>query len=153
MSNAVAIGDYAANTGTTGSDVDLVIPFGLMIPQDGAFRAVTGVKFVEFTDGLTNTFLIGEKHVPTSTWGNYPNDCGLYDGHHPACSQRAAGPNFPLAVSDSDTSWKFGSAHPGICQFAFADGTVRPVSTAISPYVLVCWRRGRRSIGVAGLSA
>jgi prepilin-type processing-associated H-X9-DG protein len=85
---------------------------------------------------LTNTFLIGEKHVPPSTWGSYPNDCGLYDGHHPACSQRAAGPDYPLAVSDDDTGWKFGSPHPGVCQFAFADGTVRPIATSISPYVL-----------------
>src|SRR5262245_43042379 len=129
VTSAVAVGDYAACTGTTGADSDLLIPFGPVIPQNGSFRAVSGVKFAEFTDGLTNTFLFGEKHAPTSTYGKFPNDCGVYDGHHPACSQRAGGPDFPLAVSDTDTSWKFGSAHPGICQFAFADGTVRPIST------------------------
>src|SRR6478736_4528226 len=99
----VAVGDYAASTGTTGADCDLVIPFGATVPQDGAFRGVTGVKFAEFTDGLTNTILLGEKHLPPSTWGKFPNDCGLYDGHHPACSQRAAGPNFPLGAGDVDT--------------------------------------------------
>lgn len=135
MPTAVAVGDYAASTGTTGSDVELVISQTQTIPHNGAFRAVGGVKFAEFTDGLTNTIMLGEKHAPPSTYGTFPNDCGLYDGHHPACSQRAGGPNFPLAVSDSDTGWKFGSAHPGIVQFAFADGTVRPISTSISPYV------------------
>lgn len=135
VKTAVAVGDYAASTGTTGSDVDLVIPHGPTIPHNGAFRAVDGLKFVEFNDGLTNTLLLGEKNVPRSTWGFPPNDCGIYDGHHPVCSQRAAGPNFPLAGSDLDTGWKFGSPHPGICQFAFADGAVRPVANSINPYV------------------
>jgi len=133
---AVAVGDYAACTGTTGLDTDLLIPFGPTIRQNGAFKAVDPIRFVDFTDGMTNTILIGEKHVPPPTYGLHPIDCGLYDGHHPACSQRAAGPNFPLAINDLDTGWKFGSPHPNICQFLFCDGTVRPISTSIDPFIL-----------------
>jgi Protein of unknown function (DUF1559) len=29
-----------------------------------------------------------------------------------------------------DPQWKFGSYHPGICQFVFADGSVHALSTA-----------------------
>jgi len=136
VSTAVAVGDYAVCTGTTGADVDLLIPFGPTIPQNGAFKAVTAIRFGDFSDGMTNTLLIGEKHVPPATSGKYPNDCGIFDGHHPACSQRAAGPDFPLAVNDFDLNWRFGSPHPGICQFLFCDGTVRPISTSIDPYIL-----------------
>jgi prepilin-type N-terminal cleavage/methylation domain-containing protein len=136
-----AAGDYAACTGTTGYDVDVVIPTGLIaitIPQDGAFRAVQGIPFAQITDGLTNTLLVGEKHVPPSALGKEPLDGLLYDGHLPQSSQRAAGPDFPLAYSDSgsDMGWKFGGPHPGICQFAFCDGTVRPLAVTIDPYVL-----------------
>ncbi len=94
-------------------------------------------------DGLSNTLLVGEKHVdvfldvyarPDGTV--VPLDCGLFDGHNIVCNTRGAGPLFPLSSSLYDTAWKFGSWHPGICQFVFCDGTVRPLSNSIDPYVL-----------------
>lgn len=132
----VALGDYAANTGTTGVDVDLTSPLGVINTQNGAFRAAKGVRIGEITDGTGATLMIGEKHVPPILQAKYPWDWSLYDGHNPASSQRAAGPQFPIAASDSDLGWKFGSAHPGICQFVFCDGTVRALSNSIDPYVL-----------------
>jgi hypothetical protein len=114
------------------------------MPPDGAFRAVDGVRFAEITDGLTNTLLVGEKHLPLSAIGTdelgtgmqIPLDCGLYDGHNPGCYTRAAGPLFPLSNSNTDLTWNFGSSHPGVCLFVFCDGTVRPLSVWIDPYVL-----------------
>jgi hypothetical protein len=74
--------------------------------------------------------------VPRSTELQNPWDCGIFDGHNPVCVCRAAGPNFPLAMSADDPGWKFGSRHPGITQFVFADGRVQPLSNAINPIVL-----------------
>jgi prepilin-type processing-associated H-X9-DG protein len=55
---------------------------------------------------------------------------------------RAAGPDYPLARSPSEyrepahSSAVFGSYHPGICQFAFCDGSVRPLPVGIDAHVL-----------------
>jgi prepilin-type processing-associated H-X9-DG protein len=80
--------------------------------------------------------LVGEKHVPFGFEGASPWDCGIYDGHNPACNTRAAGPDFPIAVSRNDPGWKFGSHHPGQCPFVFGDGSVRFLVNSIDPYVL-----------------
>jgi prepilin-type N-terminal cleavage/methylation domain-containing protein len=131
-----ALGDYAACIGTTGFDYTVQFAFSPPVPSNGAFQAVTGVRFSEITDGLSNTFLVGEKHVPLGQFGNYPWDCSIFDGHNPVCSTRAAGPGFPLAVDLRDPGWKFGSYHPTLCQFAYCDGSVRAVINTIDPVIL-----------------
>jgi Protein of unknown function (DUF1559) len=115
---------------------------------NGAFQAVTGVRFADITDGLTNTLLIGEKHIPSAMLQLAPWDCGMYDGHNPSCNTRAAGPLFPLAAADDDLGWKFGSRHPGICQFVLGDGSVRPLYTSIDPVIfgLLAQRNDGQSI-------
>jgi prepilin-type N-terminal cleavage/methylation domain-containing protein/prepilin-type processing-associated H-X9-DG protein len=130
-----ALGDYAASIGTTGYDytIQTVYPSLQDLPSNGAFRAVDGVRFEEITDGLSNTLLVGEKHVPQAEEGAYPWDCSIYDGHNPVCNTRPAGPLFPLAVTRTDLNWKFGSHHAYLCQFVFCDGHVRPVFSSIDP--------------------
>jgi prepilin-type processing-associated H-X9-DG protein len=152
----VSAGDYAANTGTTGYDHTVKMPQGPEIVHNGVFRAETGLRFAEIMDGLSNTLLVGEKHVPLAAMGTAlpgpdgktPLDCGLYDGHNPSCNTRGGGPLFPLASSDNDFGWKFGSRHPGHCQFAFCDGTVRSVRNSIDPFVLglLCQRNDNQPI-------
>jgi prepilin-type N-terminal cleavage/methylation domain-containing protein len=128
-----ALGDYAANIGTTGSDEVLVLPNGTSISPNGPFEAIQGIRFNSIRDGLSNTILIGEKHIPFGQFGSWPWDCSTYDGHNPICNTRAGGPSFPLAIDLKDTGWKFGSYHPGICPFAFADGGVRTIPLTTSP--------------------
>ncbi len=107
------------------------------LQPNGPFEAVKGVPFARITDGLSNTLLIGEKHVPPFALSVPPLDCGMYDGHNPMCNTRGAGPLYPLAVATQvDADWKFGSAHPGLCQFVFCDGSVRALATTISPDTL-----------------
>jgi prepilin-type processing-associated H-X9-DG protein len=132
----MASGDYAACIGTMGIDSPLLVANGPPLEPDGAFVGVTGLRFADITDGLTQTLLVGEKNVPLDGFGQYPLDCGLYDGHNPVCSTRSAGPLFPLAVGRKDPGWKFGSYHPGQCQFVYCDGSVRALSTNIASLVL-----------------
>jgi type II secretory pathway pseudopilin PulG len=131
-----SVGDYAASIGSTGLDYNVSIPDGPSVGQNGAFRAVKGVRWADITDGLSNTLLVGEKHVRRGSEGAYPSDCGMYDGHNVPCSTRAAGTLFPLANRPQDTGWKFGSHHPGLTLFVFCDGSVHMLSNSIDPVTL-----------------
>ncbi|HEY8504727.1 MAG TPA: DUF1559 domain-containing protein [Gemmataceae bacterium] len=131
------LGDYAACIGSLGTDEPFSLSDGSRIQPDGAFRAVRGFRFAEIRDGLSNTLMVGEKQVPEDVFGEWPWDCSIYDGHNSACNTRGAGPNFPLATRPfTDYDWKFGSYHPGQCQFVFCDGSVRPLENDISPVTL-----------------
>ena len=102
----------------------------------GPFQLGAGVRFDDFGDGLSQTFLVGEKHIPMTKNGVGWWDCSSYDGGYYMCSSRAAGRLFPLATDPQDQGWKFGSRHMGIVQFVFADGHVRGIPVSINPYVL-----------------
>ena len=108
-----------------------------MGPTQGAFyrSGSIGVAFREITDGLSNTLMVGEKHVPLGRFGIGWHDSSLYNGNYPFPSVRGAGPDSPLerdmTAHEYGTSWRFGSYHPGICQFVFCDGSVRPLPVGI----------------------
>jgi prepilin-type N-terminal cleavage/methylation domain-containing protein/prepilin-type processing-associated H-X9-DG protein len=127
-----ALGDYAVVVDRTGSDTITESTPALT----AAFQREGGVRFADITDGLTNTLLVGEKHVPLDKFGVGWWDCSIYNGDYHQCSARAASRAFPLTTNPKDTGWKFGSGHTGVVQFCFADGHVRTVSAAIDPYTL-----------------
>jgi prepilin-type N-terminal cleavage/methylation domain-containing protein len=79
-------------------------------------------------DGLSNTLLVGEKHIPNEKYGESP-DNSVYNGDHGAAFKKA-GVGAPLAKGPKGKG-QFGSYHPGLCQFALCDGSVRGISVAI----------------------
>ena len=100
---------------------------------------------LSITDGTSNTILAGEKHVNPARWGQANGDGSVYNGWNGRNFARLAGPGFPLAQSDTDTAAynqleiadsRFGSNHPGICQFVFCDGGVRPIQVSVSEAIL-----------------
>jgi prepilin-type processing-associated H-X9-DG protein len=101
-----------------------------------SFQSGTGTRLIDFTDGLSQTLLIGEKHIPRGKMGFGWWDCSTYNGDFPRCSTRAAGPLFPLTTNIDDPGWKFGSTHTGVVQFCFADGHVQALPVTIDPYTL-----------------
>ena len=110
------------------------------------------VRLADVTDGASNTLLIGESHVPRDKNLTSPYNGPAYYGRHLTNFSRIGGPGVPLAHGPDDqrgTVYSFGSAHVGIVQFALADGSVRPVSTAVSTRLLghLTNRRDGRTVG------
>jgi hypothetical protein len=95
------------------------------------------------TDGLSKTFLMGEKHVPVGWLGSERgNDCSTYNPDRLQRFGRFAGPGSPLAHPIDGPGyyfgWEmlFGSWHPGVCQFVMVDGSVHAFSVSIDPQFL-----------------
>jgi prepilin-type N-terminal cleavage/methylation domain-containing protein len=106
--------------------------------------------FGSISDGLSNTLLIGEKHVRPTRLGLEYEDRAYYSGQSYVTAQRSAGctginPSTHLCSGGirvlapfptfSGANWStiFGSWHPGICQFVLCDGSVRALSVTIDP--------------------
>jgi type II secretory pathway pseudopilin PulG len=126
--------DYAVNMGSgiAGGSADR-----------GAFlfnESGRGLRFPEFSDGLSETLLFGDKQVQVGQFGKGWSDFTVYSGRKAATSGRHAGPAFPLALSPTEAvpgeTGPFGSAHNGVVQFAFGDGRVQAIRTSIPVDVL-----------------
>lgn len=91
------------------------------------------------SDGLSNTWLIGEKHVPQLEIAKFPFDSPAWDGDHLSASARVAGLGMRLGRGPNDTTasyFSFGSWHPVITHFARADGSVHSFRSSTDPFVL-----------------
>jgi prepilin-type N-terminal cleavage/methylation domain-containing protein/prepilin-type processing-associated H-X9-DG protein len=147
-----SLGDYAANGGQySGPIVDDPLCNGAMCQADS--RQVNADQLAEtksrtrlrdMTDGTSNTFLVGEKHVPRSKYGQSGyswGDGAIFNGDFPRNYNRLAGfPRFALGQGPDDLSgpWhcRFGSDHPGVCMFTFSDGHVAVLKSATPMEVL-----------------
>ena len=121
------------------------------------WRSLT--DFGSITDGTSNTFLAGEKHVRPDGFGYdtvtspvyfRSGDSSAYHNDRGPTVVRAAGPGYPLAPNQwylfppADPpldgnffkKYNFGSYHPGVCNFVFCDGSVRPISNTVSVDIL-----------------
>jgi len=148
-----ALGDYAGNhgdlsPGAIGAATDFYYGgngTGVLITSRA--RCVAGkptewidrIRVHNVTDGLSTTFLAGERHVPMTRLGMLPEDGSVYDGNAFHFASRLAGPGAHLARSVNDvsaSSYSFGSWHQNVCHFVMADGSVRGISDQISTTVL-----------------
>jgi prepilin-type N-terminal cleavage/methylation domain-containing protein len=122
---------------------DYAVCYGDSSWNDGAFAVNQnygiGVSFPGITDGLSNTFLMGEKHVRMGELGGLangqmnPNDFCVYAAKPAWSVGRIAGVKNPLALTIYDSyNIQFGSWHTGVVQFVFCDGSVHALSTSVS---------------------
>lgn len=90
------------------------------------------IKMAEVTDGTSHTYMIGEKFAVVGPW-DPGDDQGMYAGYDYDSFRWTT---YPLAPDQAEL-WinRFGSSHPTTCQFAFCDGSVRPISFDIDPKV------------------
>lgn len=121
---AMIIADHKTATNPAG---------GLLITY---WKSRTNIALI--TDGLSNTLLIGEKHVKQGSWGNTTGDGSIYNGDPGnQNSARVAGAGYLLARTPKDSyNLQFGGYHPGVCQFVFCDGTVRAIDVSIDGTLL-----------------
>lgn len=141
-----ALGDYASCAGD-GSGGELLAPEanGAMLvgkvveAKEGQIVRWQGrLTKEDLSRGLSNTMLLGEKHVPWQEFGRRAvGDGSLYNGDYPLSFARFAGPGHGLAQTITEpVRTNFGSYHPRLCQFLMADGSGRPVATDVSERVL-----------------
>lgn len=135
-----ALGDYAVCTGTDncdGTDCDGHVYNGAFRASMNQYGQMLGfIRFSDVTDGLSNTFFAGDKHVLMDCFGCGVLDCSLYNGDYWMCSSRSAGPNYPIAQTPRDPVIGFGGYHIGVCQFLFGDGSARALANGTDPNTL-----------------
>lgn len=165
-----AVGDYAANhgdpsPGAVGGPGDFFLGgngTGVIISSQA--RCIGGepvtwldrIALADVEDGASNTALAGELHVQPDLVNTQPFNGPLYNGEDLAAFARVGGPGVPLARGPDDafgTILGFGSWHPGVCHFAFADGSVHAVSTRLDTLTLgrLCHRADGRVVDPAAL--
>jgi hypothetical protein len=179
---AGSLTDYAANVGDfrgTNNNINgewfnvnsngVIILARSTAPAQGAATNATPVttftglvNMTGVSDGTSNTFLIGEKHVIQGAFGRlkagdgpafsgaWTSYCGRVAGLEDPLGQ---GPNDLLRSTSGDAFWarKFGSWHTGVCQFAFTDGSVRGIRNTIDTTTLR-WLAARADGNVVNLN-
>ena len=148
--------DYAANAG------DLVVgglgpetlaegdggtfDWGNAAEATGVFYPRSEVTIAGITDGTSNTYLVGEKRclLDGYDWGD---DQHAFLGHGNDTA-RYTSLDLPIVPDGRAAGHRqFGSAHPGGCHFAMADGAVRLMSYETDPEIHR--RTGTRAEGLA----
>ncbi len=148
-----AVGDYGGNHGdyTGGSYGDVYSYWrggngtGVIIssrPRCESFSPINWidkVRIKDIVDGVSNTALAGEMHIPLGRLAQYPENGPMYNGKDLPAFARIGGPGAPLARGGEDNSLPvigFGSWHPGVCPFVLADGSVQIIGNFVETNVL-----------------
>lgn len=142
-----ALTDYAACFGT---DNNYNQANGMFAPAISVMKKTGANKYCEsyegrlrladVTDGLSNTFLFGEKHIRPNSLRGKNEDRSVFSGERHT-QRRMAGispdgaeirPLMPFkAQTTALANSSFGSHHAGVCQFVFGDGHVQGISLTV----------------------
>jgi prepilin-type processing-associated H-X9-DG protein len=158
----VAKSDYAVNAGDDGYQAEAG-PSSLAAgddptypwPDNGRFTGISfqrsEVGFRQVSDGATYTYMLGEKYMSLegAAGGLDPgDDQSMFAGFNYDVGRWSLPGMPPTRDSNAPGFWRFGSAHPKTCQFAFCDGSVREISFWIDDEVSRGFanRRDRKSV-------
>lgn len=152
---AVARSDYAINAGSVRVFSSWEGPMslsqgdstGYAWPDTSAFNGISYLRSqvgsAAVRGGMTHTYMLGEKYLnPVHYYtGADPSDNeSMYNGF---CSDlhRYASAQFTPMLDRSNVPdfFRFGSAHPAGCGFAFCDGAVRTIGYDIDPQLHACY--------------
>jgi len=141
--------DYAANAGSlipgsygrASTATYIHAPDDLFPPEDfwnGIAFVRSEVRVAEISDGLSKTYMIGEKYLNADCYLTCPggvldegDDDGAFSGHD--ANQYRLTNQSPAYHPKQDTPglshfWAFGSAHPSVFNMAMCDGSVHTIS-------------------------
>jgi prepilin-type N-terminal cleavage/methylation domain-containing protein/prepilin-type processing-associated H-X9-DG protein len=113
--------------------------------QGGIFYPLSSVTMAQVSDGTSNVILCGEKYIDPNhyldgtshgdewcAYVGYDPENGRYGGYdgHSTITQTAVRQDTPGFWSD-----EWGSAHAGMLNMAFCDGSVHQISYGVSPTI------------------
>ena len=118
------------------------------VPNAVLVYSASVTRISRITDGTSNTILVGEKHKRrTTAEGTGGEDRSIFNGDTetgPGCREAGcqvdnrgvciSGSERPLVQFITDgvnASARFGSYHPGVCQFVMCDGSVKAIKSTI----------------------
>lgn len=127
------LGDYAVAASDNNVDYATATARGsLILGYFVGSRWESRTKFSSVTDGLSNTIFVGEKHVQLGKFGAVNGDKTIWNGDSVDVFSRAGGQGLGIVGTlTSTTNQRFGSYHPGLCNFLFGDGVVRSISVSL----------------------
>jgi prepilin-type N-terminal cleavage/methylation domain-containing protein len=151
---SVSVGDQLADQRAGGSPTDA-------IPGQFTYTGIcyerSRIRLAEVTDGTSNTFLVGEKHLSITKYrsgDDLADNENLYVGfdndHFRSTNNRATGNvgdiRFPPRVDSRTADLRvFGSAHPAGFNVVRCDGSVRVINYTIDETTFM--RLGNRADG------
>jgi prepilin-type N-terminal cleavage/methylation domain-containing protein len=163
-----ATGDYGGNAGEY---FDSVKDTGGIFMTDKRFeqsplKPKSYVSFQDITDGLSKTFMVGEKQFPRSQMAvdihnQIVGDASIYNGDYLQNFCRVASHIYPPAShpeygercqsENKECDWQvvFGSAHPDVLQFGLCDGSVHavPRNIDLEIYLRLTVRNDEKPVG------
>jgi len=131
------VSDYAVNCGTKDGQTDYYpdSPFsGIVYTIDTACNGPFWYKgkpmrLAMISDGLSNTLFLGEKHISVK---ELDFEGSTYNGDNGQPFKKAGVGNAIIrSPTITGNMSRFGSWHPGVCQFVMGDGAVRVIRNEI----------------------
>lgn len=149
-----ATGDYAGNHGDTspgaagdgsdffypGNGTGIIVSSSPVCDINGQITRMwtDRVSLKNVHDGTSQTMLAGELHIPNGGLNTIPFNGPIFNGQELDSHARIGGPGVPLLTGEDDLIglYGFGSAHPGITNFVFADGSTTAISNQLDSITL-----------------
>jgi prepilin-type N-terminal cleavage/methylation domain-containing protein/prepilin-type processing-associated H-X9-DG protein len=137
---AINEGDWISNTGpgapTLAAGDDPAFPWPDLKRATGVSYQRSRIRAADILDGLSQTYLVGEKYVDRNgydTSADDGHDQSMYSGVDLDLNRWTL--ETPLWDGDGPAVRSFGSSHPGGCHFVYCDGSVRQVSYGVDAQV------------------
>jgi hypothetical protein len=142
VQGVAAAGDYAANSGTS-TQHGLPGRDEFDPTEFGPIYILSKIAARQVTDGLSLTYAIGEKYLPTlegdveeGTEHLRLGDAAFFSGDARHSIVRRSSAGLPESQTDSYPG-KFGSSHNQLSHFAFLDGSVHAVDHTMDRETLI----------------